>query len=85
MNSNLVKTKKFLLFLYGVKEKIKKIFNLLARPAEILFSFFTRELTLKNFFKQVKAEKEEENKPESLFLKILEEERTIIIKKGELK
>jgi len=85
MNSNLVKTKKFLLFFGGVKGEIKKIFNLLARPAEILFSYFTRVLREKNFFKQVKAEIEEKSKPESLFLKILEEERTIIIKKGELK
>ena len=36
----------------------------------------------KKIFEQVKAEKEEENKPESLFLKILEEERTIVVKKG---
>ena len=81
MNSNLMKTKKFLLFFGGVKVEIKKIFNLLTRPAEILFLNITRVLTKKNFFKQVKAEKEK-NKPESLFLKILEEERTIIIKRG---
>ena len=75
------KTKKFLLFFSGVKAEIKKIFKFLRLPAEILFLKITRVLTKKNFFKQVKAEKEE-NKPESLFLKILEQERTIIIKKG---
>ena len=82
MHINLVKTKKFLLFFGGAKGEIKKIFNLLARPAEILFSYFTRVLREKNFFKQVKVEKKEEDKPESLFLKILEEERTTIIRKG---
>jgi len=41
-----------------------------------------KEVLEPDFFKQVKAEKEEKTKPESLFLKILEEERTIVIKKG---
>ena len=81
MNIDLVKTKKFLLFFWRGEGGILKIFKFLARPAEILFLNFTRVLTKKNFFKQVKAEIKEKVKPESLFLKILEEERTIIVKK----
>lgn len=76
------KTKKFLLFLCGKGQELKKIFNLVAHPAKILFVKLSRVLTKKNFFKQVKAEIKEKSKPESLFLKILEEERTFIIMKG---
>ena len=82
MNIDLVKTKKFFLFFSGVKAKIFKFFILVALPAENLFFRFSRVLTKKNFFKQVKAEIKEKSKPESLFLKMLAEERTTIIRKG---
>jgi hypothetical protein len=63
------KTEKFLLFLCGVKGEIKKIFGLLSLPAKFLFLNFSRVLSKKNFFRQVKAEKE------SLFEKYYWEER----------